>query len=158
MAMQYLLVTFPEQRVVLADGTGVGLTNHTMLLPGDEYEITLEGAGCEPASQQIALAGTSIVKPLVIAFTPSAGMARGMPPAAGTVRSMPPAAAEAAAPMAAAPRQRKPQPRKTAGAKSGGPAAKTAAAQAGGRAAKPPVADRAEPAAAKRSAKAKKDA
>jgi hypothetical protein len=42
MAIQYLLVTYPEQRAVLADGTGVGFTNHTLMLPADEYVITLD--------------------------------------------------------------------------------------------------------------------
>jgi hypothetical protein len=44
MAIEYLLVTYPEQRAVLADGNGVGFTNHTLMLPTDEYLITLEGA------------------------------------------------------------------------------------------------------------------
>ena len=70
MTIQYLLVTFPGQRSVLADGVGVGFTNHIMMLPGDEYVITLEGGGYVPDSQDIALVGTSIVKPLVISFAP----------------------------------------------------------------------------------------
>jgi hypothetical protein len=68
MAIQFLLVTFPDQRSVLADGNGVGFTNHILMLPAGEYLITLDGAGYSPASQDIALVGTSIVKPLVIAF------------------------------------------------------------------------------------------
>jgi hypothetical protein len=69
MAIEYLLVTFPEQRAVLADGEGVGVTNHTLMLPADEYEITLDGTGYQPVSQDVVLAGTSIVRPKVIAFT-----------------------------------------------------------------------------------------
>jgi hypothetical protein len=68
MAIEYLLVTFSEPRAVLADGAGVGFTNHILMLPGDEYEITLEGNACSPASRVIALAGTSQVKPMVISF------------------------------------------------------------------------------------------
>ena len=56
MAIEYLLVTYPEQRAVLADGNGVGFTNHTLMLPTDEYLITLEGDGYDPPSQDIALA------------------------------------------------------------------------------------------------------
>ena len=78
MAIQFLLVTFPEERTVLADGSGVGFTNHILMLPGDEYEITLGGDGYLPASKDIALAGTSIVKPLVIGFVPTTS-ARGAP-------------------------------------------------------------------------------
>ena len=70
MAIQFLLVTFAEARPVLADGVGVGFTNHILMLPGDEYEITLGGSGYSPASQNIALAGTSMIKPMVIGFSP----------------------------------------------------------------------------------------
>jgi len=69
MAIGFLLVTFPEERAVLADGTRVGFTNHVLMLPEDEYDISLEGDGCSPASQHIVLAGTSIVKPLAITFS-----------------------------------------------------------------------------------------
>jgi len=90
MAIEYLLVTCPEQRAVFADGNGVGFTNHTLMLPTDEYLITLGGTGYWPPSNDIALSGTSLTKPMVISFTltsaaapppspPSA--ARGRPPA-----------------------------------------------------------------------------
>ena len=75
MAVQFLLVTFPEQLAVLADGAGVGFTNHVLMLPSDEYEITLDGNACVPASQDVALTGTSIVKPMVIAFAPATAAA-----------------------------------------------------------------------------------
>ena len=71
MAVQFLLVTFPDQRAVLADGAGVGFTNHILMLPSDEYEITLDGNACVPASQDVALTGTSMVKPMVVAFAPA---------------------------------------------------------------------------------------
>src|SRR5437762_12743038 len=84
MAIEYLLVTYPEQRAVLADGNGVGFTNHTLMLPTDEYLITLEGGGYEAPSQDIALSGTSLVKPMVISFTQiSAAGGAPPPPAAG---------------------------------------------------------------------------
>jgi hypothetical protein len=73
MAIQYLLVTYPEQRAVLVDGAGIGFTNHTLMLPADEYTITLDGTGYGPGSQQVVLSGTSIIKPKVIAFLPIAG-------------------------------------------------------------------------------------
>lgn len=72
MAIQFLLVTFPEQRTVLADGEAVGVTNHILMLPADEYQIGLDGGGYAPASQDVALDGTSMVRPLVIAFAPAA--------------------------------------------------------------------------------------
>ena len=75
MAIEYLLVTYPEQRAVLADGNGVGFTNHTFMLPTDEYLITLDGTGYQPPSQDIAISGTSLVKPMVISFTPTSPVA-----------------------------------------------------------------------------------
>ena len=105
MAIQYLLVTFSEQRSVLADGVGVGFTNHIMMLPGDEYEITLGGDGYLPASKDIALAGTSIVKPLVIGFVPTTS-------ATGAPRNVPsPAVADAKERPAALPKTLHPSTR-----------------------------------------------
>jgi hypothetical protein len=72
MAIQFLLVTFFEQRAVLADGEGVGFTNHILMLPSDEYQITLDGDACVPASQDVVLTGTSMVKPMVVAFASAA--------------------------------------------------------------------------------------
>jgi hypothetical protein len=72
MSIQYLLVTFGEQRGVLADGVMVGVTNHILMLPSDEYQISLDGTGYTPGSQGVSLDGTSVVKPLVIAFTATA--------------------------------------------------------------------------------------
>jgi hypothetical protein len=98
MAIEYLLVTYPEERAVLADGNGVGFTNHTLMLPTDEYLITLDGDGYQPPDQDIALAGTSLVKPMVISFSPA-------PPAAGDPR--PPIAGPAAPVSRAASTRRK---------------------------------------------------
>ena len=89
MAIEYLLVTYPEQRAVLADGNGVGFTNHTFMLPTDEYLITLEGTGYEPPNQDIALSGTSLVKPMVISFTPSTPAARAPAPPPAAPRTPP---------------------------------------------------------------------
>jgi len=82
MAIEYLLVTYPEQRAVLADGERVGFTNHTLMLPTDEYVITLDGAGYQPPSQDIALAGTSLVKPMVVPFLPTSSAGGPPPPSA----------------------------------------------------------------------------
>ena len=89
MAIEYLLVTYPDQRSVLADDSAVGVTNHTLMLPSGEYIITLDGSGYTPSSQDVVLSGTSIVKPTVITFTPSAAAPRAAPPV--TARATPPA-------------------------------------------------------------------
>jgi hypothetical protein len=84
MAIEFLLVTYPEQRAVLADGNKVGFTNNTFMLPTDEYLITLEGDGYAPPSQDVPLAGTSLVKPMVISFAPISPAAAAAPAARPT--------------------------------------------------------------------------
>jgi hypothetical protein len=68
MSVEYLLVTYTDDRDVLADGDRVGVTNHTILIPPDEYIITLSGDGYAPANQTVVIAGTSIMRPKVVAF------------------------------------------------------------------------------------------
>lgn len=68
MSLEYLLVVFPVQRSVLADGDQVGVTNHTLMLPANEYTITLDGPATQPPSQDVVLAGTSVVRPKVVTF------------------------------------------------------------------------------------------
>jgi hypothetical protein len=83
MAIEYLLVTYPDQREVLADGARVGPTNHKLMLPSDEYIITLEGEGYQPPSKDVVLTGTSEKKPIVVSFVPSTkAAATGAPVAA----------------------------------------------------------------------------
>jgi hypothetical protein len=79
MSIQFLLVTCTDKRAVLADGSGVGFTNHTLMLPADEYVITLDTPGYDPPSFAIALTGTSLVKPMAITFATAAAL----PSAAG---------------------------------------------------------------------------
>jgi hypothetical protein len=69
MSVEYLLVTFSDVRTVLADGDSVGVTNHTLMLSANEYTISLQGDGYAPAQQDVVLAGTSIMRPKVVAFT-----------------------------------------------------------------------------------------
>ena len=71
MNIEFLLVTYSENRTVLADGDMVGVTNHILMLPANEYTISLEGGGTNPASQDVILAGTSAVRPKVVQFANS---------------------------------------------------------------------------------------
>jgi hypothetical protein len=71
MSLEYLLVVFPGKRAVLADDDPVGVTNHTLMLPADEYTIKLDGAPTSPPSQDVILAGTSVVRPKVVTFAPA---------------------------------------------------------------------------------------
>jgi len=66
MSLEYLLVVYKQDRDVLADGESVGVTNHTILLAPDEYIITLSGDGYAPPSEDVVLAGTSIMRPKVV--------------------------------------------------------------------------------------------
>lgn len=71
-SLEFPLVVFPgnEARAVLADGDKVGFANRTLMLPADEYTITLEGDNTEPPSQDVVLAGTSVMRPKVVSFAP----------------------------------------------------------------------------------------
>ncbi len=68
-SIEYLLVTYAQDRDVLADGDRVGVTNHTLMLPADEYLITLSGDGYAPPNASVVLAGTSVMRPKVVVFT-----------------------------------------------------------------------------------------
>jgi hypothetical protein len=68
MALEYLLVTFPDKKSVQADDNDVGFTNHTILLPADTYTITVDNGKCVPGNREITLIGTSSAKPMEIAF------------------------------------------------------------------------------------------
>jgi hypothetical protein len=83
MAIEYLLVTYPDERAVLADGVEVGVTNHLLLLAADEYSITLGGDGYTPASQDVVLSDTSEAKPMVVPFTPAGTRVAAAPSATG---------------------------------------------------------------------------
>jgi hypothetical protein len=69
MSVEYLLVVYKGDRDVLANGDRVGVTNHTILLAPDEYNITLSGEGYSPPREDVLVAGTSIMRPKVVVFT-----------------------------------------------------------------------------------------
>jgi hypothetical protein len=70
MAMQYLIVRFPEDRGVMVDGRPAGTTNAVMAVEEGTCSISLEGAhDFSPASQTITIADTaSFVDPKEITF------------------------------------------------------------------------------------------
>lgn len=69
MSIEYLLVVYHDDRDVLADGNRVGVTNHTIMLPTNQYGVSLAGEGYAPANQDVVLAGTSVMNPKVVKFT-----------------------------------------------------------------------------------------
>jgi hypothetical protein len=101
--LEFLLVTFPEERAVLADDQRVGWTNHMIMIPADEYTITLDGGGCSPDSVDVVIAGTSIMRPKVVAFVVPAAIAASVP--AASPRSVSAANATAAPATRATPRK-----------------------------------------------------
>jgi hypothetical protein len=68
-SIEFLLVTYPADVAVRADGNGVGFTNHVLMLPSDEYVVTVDDPAAKPPNQDVVLSGTSLVKPMVVAFT-----------------------------------------------------------------------------------------
>jgi hypothetical protein len=66
---EYLLVNFRENRTVLADGMEVGVTNHILMLPPDDYTITLDGDPTTPPAANVALQNTMPMRPRVVLFT-----------------------------------------------------------------------------------------
>jgi PEGA domain len=72
MSIEYLLVNYVDERDVLADGNKVGVTNHTIMLPTNEYDISLSGDGYAPASQDVVVAGTTVAQPKIVTFQPIA--------------------------------------------------------------------------------------
>jgi hypothetical protein len=74
MAIEFLRVTFPESRQVMANDVPVGKTNVPLRLPADYYAITLDGLpDYEPPSVDVLLSGTTSEKPRVVAFLPKQG-------------------------------------------------------------------------------------
>jgi hypothetical protein len=71
-SLEFLLVVYPvDGCAVLADGDRVGFTNHTLILPANEYEIALDGVQTAPPAQKVVLSGTSVVRPRVVRFEPA---------------------------------------------------------------------------------------
>ncbi len=68
MSIEFLLVTFGGDAVVLADDTQVGVTNHILMLPANSYTISLSPPSTNPSSYDIVLAGTTAVNPKVVSF------------------------------------------------------------------------------------------
>jgi len=67
--MEYIKVSFREQRRVLADGTEIGDTNKTLKVQRASYTITLSGdPDYLPPSQDVTVAGTDKDNPMAIEF------------------------------------------------------------------------------------------
>ena len=66
--MEYIFVTFIEQRIVLVDGLACGNTNDTIGVQRGTHTITLSGAPTTPPSQLVTVINTSFPNPMKIEF------------------------------------------------------------------------------------------
>ena len=68
--MEYVRVTYPTGRLVYIDGEKSGRTNEVLRIDAGTHVFDLgKMANYEPASQEIAVEGTTVLVPLVVAFT-----------------------------------------------------------------------------------------
>lgn len=68
--MEYVKVTYPTDRLVYVDGETSGRTNEVLRIDAGTHVFDLgKMANYEPASQEITVEGTTVLAPMVIAFT-----------------------------------------------------------------------------------------
>lgn len=70
---EWILVQFPESRVVLVDDTPSGLTNKALLLQRGTHKISLGGvqSNYSPPSITKLVVNTSLANPMIFVFTQS---------------------------------------------------------------------------------------
>ena len=69
MAWEYVIVTFPTNRMAYIDGVSNGSTNEKLRVDAGTHEFDLGPyANYEPESQTVAVQGTSSLEPMTIAF------------------------------------------------------------------------------------------
>ena len=67
---EFIIVTYPEARRVLIDGSPVGMTDSLIFVDGGIHTISLEGAGYEPERIVHRFKGTSVSTPFTAEFQP----------------------------------------------------------------------------------------
>ncbi len=68
--MEYVRVTYPTDRLVYIDGEKSGRTNEVLRIDAGTHIFDLgKMANYEPASREIAVEGTTVLVPMVVAFT-----------------------------------------------------------------------------------------
>ena len=74
MALEYVIVTFPTQRLVYIDNVRSGHTNEKLRVDTGTHVFDLgEYANYEPTSQEVLIAGTTVSDPIPIIFTKKLG-------------------------------------------------------------------------------------
>jgi len=67
--MEFVKVTYPTDRYVYIDGEQGGRTNSVLRIEAGTHVFDLgKLANYEPASQEVAVEGTSVLAPMLIAF------------------------------------------------------------------------------------------
>lgn len=67
--MEFVMVSFPTNRFVYIDGKKGGITNDVLRIESGTYEFTLGNLkNFEPASQEVEVRDTTVLKPLTIVF------------------------------------------------------------------------------------------
>jgi hypothetical protein len=68
--MEYVIVSFPTDRVVYIDGEKGGTTNEVLRVEAGTHEFDLGSQqDYEPGLQEIAVAETTVLQPLEIVFS-----------------------------------------------------------------------------------------
>lgn len=74
MAMEFVLVTYPEDRTVYVDGEDNGPTNEVMRVDSGTHDFDLgDSKDYTPDNYHVQVTGTSALEPLTLAFTPKGG-------------------------------------------------------------------------------------
>lgn len=67
--MEYVKVTYPTDRLVRIDGESSGYTNDVLRVDAGTHIFDLGPlANYSPASRQVAVSGTTVLRPLVVPF------------------------------------------------------------------------------------------
>lgn len=68
--MEYVIVSFPTNRFVYIDGEKGGITNDVLRVEAGTHDFDLGNLrNYKPESFEVAVTGTTVLKPLKIAFT-----------------------------------------------------------------------------------------
>lgn len=68
--LEFLVVPYVEERVVLIDDVAMGMTNRLLLVPRGVRRVSLEGGGALPIAQDLPVEGSSPEDPVEAQFEP----------------------------------------------------------------------------------------
>ncbi|HSM79467.1 MAG TPA: PEGA domain-containing protein [Bryobacteraceae bacterium] len=72
--MEFVRVTYPTDRLVYIDGEKSGRTNNVLRIEAGTHVFDLGNlVNYEPASQEVEVEGTTVLAPMIVAFTKKGG-------------------------------------------------------------------------------------